>query len=218
MAWHHQWWLTMHVWAQILTGNNIYGVTISVPHIGVIYASYGVLWPAWRQAFNRTNATLLTCQLDLKGQISVKFQRIWCDFHWRKRVWTDVWKNGGYFVPGPVSESLMSLVVLGTNNRASHLILIMLFAFPIYCIARDTFHTGFFIPYFKSFEIIFDVTLIPTIQPGHKFAHVATAQLSRHVQNCDLIGALFTKLEQHFFQGFDYELLKPLWNGSPEYR
>ena len=36
-------------------------------------------------------------------------------------------------------------------------------------------------------KIIFAVNIIFIIQPGHKFAHAMTAQLSWHVQNCDLI-------------------------------
>ena len=34
------------------------------------------------------------------------------------------------------------------------------------------------------------------IQSGHNFAHVTTAELSWHVQNCDLIRSLEWKLQQ----------------------
>ena len=34
-------------------------------------------------------------------------------------------------------------------------------------------------------KILFALDLIMMIRPGHKFAHVTTAQLSWHVQNCD---------------------------------
>ena len=37
------------------------------------------------------------------------------------------------------------------------------------------------------------------IQSGHDFAHVTTAELSWHVQNCDLIGLLLLQLEQKEF-------------------
>ena len=58
-------------------------------------------------------------------------------------------------------------------------------------------------------------------QVTNTHAHVITAQLSWHVQicdligwhvqNCDLIWSLFFKLDQ---QDLDYELISPLWNGS----
>ena len=52
------------------------------------------------------------------------------------------------------------------------------------------------------------------IQSGHNFAHAMTAQLSWHVQNCDLIGWLESKLwQKKFAQKFRYELINIWWNG-----
>ena len=42
-------------------------------------------------------------------------------------------------------------------------------------------------------QIIILVIMILIIQSGHNFAHVTTAQLLWHVQNCDLIESLFLK-------------------------
>ena len=52
------------------------------------------------------------------------------------------------------------------------------------------------------------------IWSGHNFAHVTTAELSWHVQFCDLTGPLESKLEQKLFsQNFNYQLINDLWNG-----
>ena len=46
------------------------------------------------------------------------------------------------------------------------------------------------------------------IQSGYNFAHVTTAQLSWHVQNCDLIGSLESELKQkRFSQNLNYEFI-----------
>ena len=45
-------------------------------------------------------------------------------------------------------------------------------------------------------NILLIASLITKIQSGHKFAHATTAQLSWHVQNCDLILQLFFITEQ----------------------
>ena len=46
------------------------------------------------------------------------------------------------------------------------------------------------------------------IQSDHNVAHVTTAELSWHVQNCDLIGWLFCKQEHHIsLQDLDCELI-----------
>ena len=48
----------------------------------------------------------------------------------------------------------------------------------------------------------------------HNCAHVMTAQLSWHVQICDLIESSEMKLElKEFSQDFDYKLVNSLWNG-----
>ena len=48
-------------------------------------------------------------------------------------------------------------------------------------------------------KIIFAVIFLLTIQSGHKFAHVTTAQLSWHVQNCELIRPIYFVYEEDFF-------------------
>ena len=40
-------------------------------------------------------------------------------------------------------------------------------------------------------KILFVLVLILAVQSSHKFAHAMTAELSWHVQNCDLAGLLF---------------------------
>ena len=57
------------------------------------------------------------------------------------------------------------------------------------------------------------------IQSCHNFAHVPTAQLSWHAQNCDLIGSLESKLVvPEFSQNFNYELINPLLDRSQHCR
>ena len=51
----------------------------------------------------------------------------------------------------------------------------------------DLFHKSFMSSSLKSCEINIVVITILMIQSGHKFAHVTTAELSSHVQNCGLI-------------------------------
>ena len=46
-------------------------------------------------------------------------------------------------------------------------------------------------------KILSDVIIILMVQSAHNFAHVTTAELSWHVQNCDLIRSSFFKQEQH---------------------
>ena len=54
--------------------------------------------------------------------------------------------------------------------------------------ASDSFHRGFVSSQLKSHEHFhISVIMILMIQSGHNFAHVMTAWLSWHVQNCDLI-------------------------------
>ena len=53
-----------------------------------------------------------------------------------------------------------------------------------------------------------DRELILKIQSGRKFAHATTAELSWHVQNCDLILSLFPIWEQDtILENLDYELI-----------
>ena len=48
-------------------------------------------------------------------------------------------------------------------------------------------------------KIIFALILIMMIQTVHNFAHVTTAMLLWHKQNCELIRGLFCKQEQQIF-------------------
>ena len=66
-------------------------------------------------------------------------------------------------------------------------------------------------------EIPFAVMFYLQLQTSHTFAHAKTAQLSRHVQNSDLIGSLFFKQAlEDCFQALYHELIKYLWNGSQD--
>ena len=57
-------------------------------------------------------------------------------------------------------------------------------------------------------KICIAVILTITIQSGHKFAYVTTAQLSWHVQTCDLIRWLVSKWKQHeFLWDLGFELI-----------
>ena len=57
------------------------------------------------------------------------------------------------------------------------------------------------------------VIFILIIQSGYNYAHATTAQLSWHVQNCDLIWSIFAKSEQHrFLRDLDCVLMNALWN------
>ena len=56
--------------------------------------------------------------------------------------------------------------------------------------ARDPIHSL----YQLKIEIRFYSIMILIIISGHNFAHVMTAQLPWHVQNCGLIWSLFCKL------------------------
>ena len=67
-------------------------------------------------------------------------------------------------------------------------------------LAWNPFHKGIMSSWLKYFENFpFVIIMILRMQSGHKFAHVMTAQLSWHVQNCDLIGSLLFKYEQNYF-------------------
>ena len=64
-------------------------------------------------------------------------------------------------------------------------------------------------------KILFALILITMLQSCQNSAHVTTAELSWHVQNCDMISLLFFSSEHHIIlQDFDYEFINPLWNGS----
>ena len=54
-------------------------------------------------------------------------------------------------------------------------------------------------------KIYFTLLLILSIQSGHNFAHVMTAELSCHVQSCDLIGPVF------FTSNKDIFIWRELW-------
>ena len=54
----------------------------------------------------------------------------------------------------------------------------------------------------------FIVVMVLIIQSSENFARVTTAELSWHVRNYDLVGALFLKKEHHdFLQDLIFELI-----------
>ena len=62
-------------------------------------------------------------------------------------------------------------------------------------------------------RILVAITRKIMIRSGHNSAHVTTAELSWHVQICDLIESLELILQQRQFeQVFSYELASTLWN------
>ena len=64
-------------------------------------------------------------------------------------------------------------------------------------------------------KIICDLNVILIIQSGHNFAHVTTAVLSWHVQNCDLMGSVIFEVKATWsFQRFGLWAHKLLENGS----
>ena len=67
----------------------------------------------------------------------------------------------------------------------------------------------------------FQVTFmwIIMVQSSHNFAHAMTAQLSWHVQTCDMIGSIQLKLKQYeFSQDFNFKLKPPCEMVSRELR
>ena len=53
------------------------------------------------------------------------------------------------------------------------------------------------------------------MQSDHNFAHGKTAELSWHVQNCDVIELSKSKLEEKkFLKDFNYELINQMWIGT----
>ena len=50
----------------------------------------------------------------------------------------------------------------------------------------------------ESSKTFFAVIMILVIQSDNNFAHATTAELSRYVQNCDLIGSSYFMLEVRF--------------------
>ena len=54
---------------------------------------------------------------------------------------------------------------------------------------------GYFIQWFISLLSKFWKKKKILIESGHNFAHVTTAHLSQHVQNCELIGSLELELQ-----------------------
>ena len=70
---------------------------------------------------------------------------------------------------------------------------------------------AYFLKLLRKFSLLWSMILM--IQAGHKLAHITTAQLSWHVQNCDQIRSLLSK-KIKFLQDKDYKLIEPAWNGS----
>ena len=78
----------------------------------------------------------------------------------------------------------------------------------------------FMTSWFKSCEnpkILFALIMILMIQSGNKFANAMTAELSWHMQNCDLVWSLFSVPEQRkFLRDLDYELKNHWCNRSQD--
>ena len=71
-------------------------------------------------------------------------------------------------------------------------------------------HKGFMSSYLKSREIHFFSNSYFNDLVRSQLAHVTTAELSWHVQNCDLIGSLFFFKGQDVFSwNLDYGLMIP---------
>ena len=63
------------------------------------------------------------------------------------------------------------------------------------------------------------LTWIIITQSGHNFVHATTAELSWHVQNCDLIWGMESTFGQMWLsQDFSYELIDSLWKRLQVYR
>ena len=70
--------------------------------------------------------------------------------------------------------------------------------------SRDPFSKNLWAHRWNLVKSLSNLTLILMIQSDHNFAHTMTAELSWHVQNCDLIGPLLIMLQQHIFlQGLE---------------
>ena len=61
-------------------------------------------------------------------------------------------------------------------------------------LTRDPCHIRFMAPNLLKIHVALTGNM--TIRSGHKFAHATTAELSWHVQNCDLVGSLDSKFVQ----------------------
>ena len=64
---------------------------------------------------------------------------------------------------------------------------------PVHMHLRHVSRMGYDLMIEILWKIIFVLIIVLMIQTGRKFAHVMTAQLSWHVQICDLIWWLFLK-------------------------
>ena len=61
---------------------------------------------------------------------------------------------------------------------------------------------------------IFALVLILMVKSDHNFAHVTTAELSWHVQNCDMLWSLSFKSKQpKYLWDINHELINSLLNG-----
>ena len=68
----------------------------------------------------------------------------------------------------------------------------------------------------KSCEHSFTLSLILMVQTGHNFAHVTTAKLLWHVQNCYLISPLFVMSKNLLYARFELRANKPFikWDAA----
>ena len=82
---------------------------------------------------------------------------------------------------------------------------------------RDTSHKTFLCSSSKFCKIHTALTSRVITKSSHNFAHATTAELSWHVQHCDLIGSLESKWKQkQLSQHFSFELKNLSWNGSED--
>ena len=96
-------------------------------------------------------------------------------------------------------------------RRATGIFYDCIFAHRIANEIWDPFYKDLTRPWFKSCLILFTIIVILMIRPRHNFAHVTAAQLSCHMQNCELI-----EEQRIFFYNIWNMNLFVLWaNGYP---
>ena len=142
--------------------------------------------------------------------------------HWQCPIWIISWQCSLYPIMCPIcslSYSRLRCPILSVSYPWISALSWLLVYLPSYLCCTGTISYGL---YELIIQIFWKVSLlwypILMIQSNYKFAHVMTAQLSWHVQNCDQIGSLYFKQEQHeCLQDLDYELINPyemVWQWS----
>ena len=97
--------------------------------------------------------------------------------------------------------------------------MLYIFYFLMFCATRNPFYVGFMSSYKLCENIYLDFIWRIMIRSGHNVAHATAAVLPWHVQNCDLIRSLKSKLEPKIFsQDFSIWALYEVchrWGVSP---